>query len=31
MGADWARTRKGGREFVSFKLDDPSFPSPNYT
>ena len=30
IGAGWARTSKGGREFVSVKLDDPSFPAPIY-
>lgn len=30
IGAGWARTSKGGREFVSLKLDDPSFPAPIY-
>lgn len=30
IGAGWARTSKGGREFVSLKLDYPSFPAPIY-
>ena len=30
IGAGWARTSKGGREFVSVKLDDPSFAAPIY-
>ena len=31
QGAGWARTGKGsGREFVSVKLDDPSFAAPIY-
>jgi len=30
IGAGWARTSKGGREFVSLKLDDLSFPAPIY-
>jgi len=30
IGAGWARTSKGGREFVSLKLDDPSFSAPIY-
>src|SRR6266480_4244494 len=30
IGAGWARTSRGGREFVSLKLDDPSFPAPIY-
>ena len=27
IGAGWARTSKGGREFVSLNLNDPSFPA----
>ena len=31
IGAGWSRTSKGnGREFVSVKLDDPSFAAPIY-
>jgi uncharacterized protein (DUF736 family) len=30
IGAGWARTSKGGRDFVSLKLDDPSFAAPIY-
>ncbi len=30
IGAGWSRTSKGGREFVSLKLDDPSFAAPIY-
>jgi len=31
IGAGWARTSKGtGRDFVSVKLDDPSFAAPIY-
>ena len=30
IGAGWTRTSKGGREFVSVKLDDPSFAAPIY-
>lgn len=31
LGAAWKRTSKeGGREFLSVKLDDPSFPAPIY-
>jgi uncharacterized protein (DUF736 family) len=31
LGAAWKRTSKeGGREFLSIKLDDPSFPAPIY-
>ena len=31
IGAGWLRTSKGnGREFVSVKLDDPSFAAPIY-
>ena len=30
IGAAWIRTSKGNREFVSLKLDDPSFAAPIY-
>lgn len=30
IGAGWARTSKGGRDFISVKLDDPSFAAPIY-
>ncbi len=30
ISAAWPRTSKGGREFISVKLDDPSFPAPIY-
>lgn len=28
FGAGWAKTNKEGREYISIKLDDPSFPGP---
>ena len=30
VGAGWARTSEGKREFVSVKIDDPSFAAPIY-
>jgi len=31
FGADWKKTaRENGREYLSVKLDDPSFPAPIY-
>ena len=30
IGAGWIRTSKGNREFVSVKIDDPSFAAPIY-
>jgi uncharacterized protein (DUF736 family) len=30
FGAAWKRTSKAGREYLSIKLDDPSFPAPIY-
>ena len=30
FGAAWKRTSGGGREYLSVKLDDPSFPAPIY-
>ena len=30
IGAGWARTSKGGRKFVSLKLNEPSFAGPIY-
>jgi len=29
-GAAWKKTSDGGREYLSVKLDDPSFPAPIY-
>ncbi|GAN80363.1 DUF736 domain-containing protein [Acidocella aminolytica] len=28
LGAGWTKTSKEGREYISLKLDDPSFPAP---
>ncbi|MGE4483021.1 DUF736 domain-containing protein [Acidocella sp.] len=28
LGAGWTKTSNNGREYVSVKLDDPSFPAP---
>jgi len=28
LGAAWAKTSNAGREYLSVKLDDPSFPAP---
>lgn len=30
IGAAWHRTSKGGNEYISVKLDDPSFAAPIY-
>ncbi|MDC7682150.1 DUF736 domain-containing protein [Asticcacaulis sp. BYS171W] len=30
IGAGWKRTADNGREYISLKLDDPSFPHPIY-
>ena len=30
LGAGWKRTSGEGREYLSLKLDDPSFPAPIY-
>ncbi len=30
LGAAWKKTSNGGREYLSVKLDDPSFPAPVY-
>jgi uncharacterized protein (DUF736 family) len=30
FGAAWKKTSNAGREYVSVKLDDPSFPAPIY-
>ena len=30
FGAAWRKTSNGGREYLSVKLDDPSFPAPIY-
>ena len=30
IGAGWERASRGGREFMSLKLDDPSFAPPIY-
>ena len=30
IGTAWAHTSRGGNEFVSLELDDPSFPAPIY-
>ena len=30
IGAAWKKTSEAGREYVSVKLDDPSFPAPIY-
>ena len=30
FGAAWKQTSKDGREYLSVKLDDPSFPAPIY-
>ncbi|MCK6438832.1 MAG: DUF736 domain-containing protein [Planctomycetes bacterium] len=30
IGAGWVRTSKGGRDYVSLKLDDPAFAAPLY-
>ena len=30
IGAAWAETSKAGRDYLSVKLDDPSFPAPIY-
>ena len=30
IGAAWHRTSKGGNEYISVKLDDPSFVAPIY-
>ncbi|MDC7675167.1 DUF736 domain-containing protein [Asticcacaulis machinosus] len=30
IGAGWKRTADNGRDYVSLKLDDPSFPHPIY-
>ncbi|ESQ92522.1 DUF736 domain-containing protein [Asticcacaulis benevestitus] len=27
-GAGWSQTSEGGRDYVSFKFDDPTFPAP---
>jgi len=29
-GAGWKKTSREGREYISVKLDDPSFPAPIY-
>lgn len=31
LGAGWTKTSKEGREYISLKLDDPSFPAPVFT
>ena len=30
FGAAWRKTSREGRDYLSFKLDDPSFPAPIY-
>lgn len=30
FGAAWKKTSKAGRDYISVKLDDPSFPQPIY-
>ena len=30
IGAAWKKTSEAGREYISVKLDDPSFPAPIY-
>ena len=30
LGAAWRQTSKDGRDYISVKLDDPSFPAPIY-
>lgn len=30
VGAAWKKTSKDGRDYISVKLDDPSFPAPIY-
>lgn len=30
IGAAWKKTSREGRDYISFKLDDPSFPAPIY-
>ena len=30
FGAAWAKTSRDGRDYLSVKLDDPSFPAPIY-
>jgi uncharacterized protein (DUF736 family) len=30
FGAAWKKTSNAGREYISVKLDDPSFPAPIY-
>ena len=30
IGAAWSETSKAGRDYLSVKLDDPSFPAPIY-